>query len=194
MSDRRLGGLMLAAALTVLLPACATRTVTPGEPEPPPTTTAALQLPPRPAEVPIDDLDPCLVFTPQQRQDLGIDQEPRPSPPSSRSEVACTYAHSSSEPFFSYYVAPVPQEGADAWLTGRRNVAGVAIREVAGFGAVQTLLGGSDDDCSLTIDVAAGQSLDVMFLGDSAGSFTVDEMCERARLGAAAAMETLLAR
>lgn len=194
MPDRRLAGLLFAAVLVMLAPSCATRTVTPGESEPPPATTSAPQLPPRPQEIPIAGVDPCVVLTPPQRQELGIDQEPRASRPSSRSDAACTYAHSYSEPFFSYYIAPVPREGADAWLTGRRNVAGLEILDVAGFGAVQTLLGGSDDDCSLSIDVAEGQSLDVMFLGDSSGAFTVDEMCDRARKGAQAAMETLLAR
>lgn len=200
MPDRRLGGLLFATLLVMLVPSCATRTVTPGETVPPgeqersPTTAPAPQLPPRPQEVPVAGVDPCVVLTPQQRQELGIDQEPRASRPSSRSDTACTYAHGYSEPFFSYYIAPVPREGAGAWLTGSRNVQGVEIVDVAGFGAVQTLLSGSDDDCSLSVDVAEGQSLDVMFLGDSSGSFTVDEMCERARKGAQAAMETLLAR
>lgn len=173
---------------------CATRTVTPGEPaQPPPPATSAPQLPPRPQELRIDGVDPCTLLDPQQRRRLGVDSEPRAGGGSSRGEPACSYSHLSSEPFYSVNVATVPFEGAQVWLSGTRNV-DARIVDIAGFGAVTTRVKGDNSDCSVIVDVAEGQSVDVLFTGDSAGSFTSDEMCEQARLAAEAATKTLLAR
>lgn len=173
---------------------CATRTVTPGEPaQPPPPATSAPQLPPRPQELRIDGVDPCTLLDPRQRQRLGVDGEPRAGGGSSRGEPACSYRHLSAEPFYSVNIATVPFEGAQVWLSGTRNVE-ARIIEVAGFGAVTTRVTGGHSDCSVIVDVAEGQSLDVLFTGDGAGSFTSDEMCEKARLAAETATRTLLAR
>lgn len=173
---------------------CATRTVTPGEPaQPPPPATSAPQLPPRPQELRIDGVDPCTLLDPQQRRRLGVDSEPRAGGGSSRGEPACSYSHLSSEPFYSINVATVPFEGAQVWLSGTRNV-DARILDVAGFGAVQTRVAGDDSDCSVLVDVAEGQTVDVLFTGDGAGSFPSDEMCARARQAAEAATMTLLAR
>lgn len=138
-------------------------------------------------------MDPCTLLDPRQRQRLGVDGEPRAGGGSSRGEPACSYRHLSAEPFYSVNIATVPFEGAQVWLSGTRNVE-ARIIEVAGFGAVTTRVTGGHSDCSVIVDVAEGQSLDVLFTGDGAGSFTSDEMCEKARLAAETATRTLLAR
>lgn len=179
----------------VLATGCGTQTVTPGGgTEPAPTASGSEpQLPPRPREVRVDNVDPCTLITPDQQQQLGIDSTPRPGGGSSRGEPACSFGHAKSEPFFSFNLVTVPFEGAEAWLTRSGEV---RIVDVAGFGAVETASGatGAAGDCIVSVDIADGQYLGVLFVGDGAGSFTPDEMCERARLAAAAATRTLLAR
>ncbi|HEX2299053.1 MAG TPA: DUF3558 domain-containing protein [Pseudonocardiaceae bacterium] len=194
MPERPFRFVVLALVLGAFAAGCATRTVTPGEPDQPaPSATSAPQLPPRPQELRIDGVDPCTLLDPHQRQQLGVDGEPRPGGGSSRGEPACSYDHLSAEPFYGVNIATVPFEGAQVWLNGTRNV-DTQIIDVAGFGAVTTRAKGDDSDCSVIVDVAEGQSMDVLFTGDSAGSFTPDEMCEKARLAAEAATRTLLAR
>lgn len=195
MPERLFRVAVLALALGAPAAGCATGTMTPGEPAqpPPPPATSAPQLPPRPQELRIDGVDPCTLLDPSQRQRLGVDGEPRAGGGSSRGEPACSYDHEGSEPFYGFNIATVPFEGVQVWLSGRRNV-DVEIIDVAGFGAVTTRLKGDDRDCSVIVDVAEGQSMDVLFTGDAAGSFTPEEMCEKARLAAEAATRTLLAR
>lgn len=194
-SDRRVAATLVAvtlvAALGMLAAGCATQTATPGEPDEPPPATSAPRLPPRPAEIRIDEVDPCTLLSPQQQQQLGIDRPPDPGGGSGRGEPACSYNHLLSEPFHSFNVVTVPFEGAEAWLTRGEDR---RIIDVAGFGAVETRTAGALGSCTVIVDIAEGQSLGVLFTGDGEGSFTGDEMCDKARQAATAATETVLAR
>lgn len=142
----------------------------------------------------MDGVDPCVdMLTAAQQQELGIDRPPRPIGSDKRGSPACTYPRSYSEPFYSYWFAPVTGEGAEAWVVESR-VIDKRVVEVAGFGAVEhSLLGELDTDCVVSVDVAPGQSLDVAFTA-SLDNFPYEEMCERARVAATAALETLSAR
>lgn len=177
---------------------CVTTTVTPGEPNRTLSSAAAApQLPPRPAELRIDEVDPCTLLDPQQRQALGVDSPPRPGTGSSRGEPACHYDHEQSEPFYGFLMAVLPFEGAQVWLTGDRAAEARMIDPVAGYGAVEVRSPGGAaavTDCSVIVDVAAGQSLDAYFESGASRAFTQDEQCARARQAAEAAMATLLAR
>jgi hypothetical protein len=65
----------------------------------------------------------------------------------------------------------------------------------AGFPAVESRLGATGDanlSCFVNVDVADGQSLEVQSLLNSTEAFTSDEMCEKTRQVAEAAMVTLL--
>lgn len=153
----------------------------------------AVQLPPRPSEQRVDAIDPCLVLTGQQQRDLAIDRPPLAFERGPRQETQCAFRNGYTYPYYEYIIGIVTTEGADAWLTERRTV-DVRTLEVAGFGAVETrILGDNDFDCMISVDVADGQSLDVSFVSGFDG-FTEWELCERARIGAEAAMATLLAR
>lgn len=97
------------AAVGMTAAGCAATTVTPGEPGSPPSpVTAAPQLPPRPAELRVDEVDPRTLLNPQQQQELGIDSPPRPGTGSSRGEPACHYDHEQPEPFYGYLMAVLP--------------------------------------------------------------------------------------
>lgn len=195
----RAGVLAVAAVATATAAGagCAATTVTPGEPNrPAPPAAAAAQLPPRPAELRVDEVDPCTLLTPQQQQALGIDSSPRPGTGSSRGEPACHFDHGQSEPFYGFLIAVLPFEGAQAWLTGSRAAEARVLDPVAGFGAVEVRSpdgAAAVTDCSVIVDVAAGQSLDAYFESGASGAFTQDEQCAKARQAAEAATRTLLA-
>lgn len=150
-------------------------------------------LPPRPELVRLDRVDPCLVFTEQQQREFAFDRPTETLPPGPRDEQQCVYGHSFSSPIYDYVVGLVTTEGAETWLAGTRIV-DVRPMQVAGFGAVEVrTVGDADFDCVVTVDVADGQSLDVAFVSGE-DEFSEDDLCERARVGAEAAMATLLTR
>lgn len=142
----------------------------------------------------MDTVDPCKdVLTTDQQTALGINRSPQPFGADRRGSPGCAYPHGYSEPFYEYWFAPVTAEGAEAWVVTSRTI-DKRVVEVAGFGAVEhTLLGEPDSDCVVSVDVAPGQSLDVAFAASSQ-NFTSEQMCERARVAAEAAIATLSAR
>lgn len=142
----------------------------------------------------MDGVDPCSdVLTTAQQAQLGINRGPQSFGADRRGSPGCSYRHGYTEPFYDYWFAPVTAEGAEAWVISNR-VVDKRVVEVAGFGAVEhTLLGEPDSDCVVSVDVAPGQSLDVAFAASSS-NFTSEQMCERARVAAEAAIATLSAR
>lgn len=196
MPDRIRSVALAGAAMLGGLVGCTGDGTANGSPQPVPSspTSSAPQLAPRPAEVRIDGLDPCTVLTPEQQANLGFDREPRVGIPDPNGNTTCNYSRD-AEPGYGITLTPVPQEGAEVWLDGTRNV-DVAVLDVMGFAAVETRLAGSFETgpfCNIVVDVADGQSLDVQFTELSEFN-TQDQNCEQALQAAEAAMQTLLAR
>lgn len=196
MSERRLLPLALVIGTVVLTGCGVGGTATPSSsPATSPASTAAL--PARPKAISIDTLDPCTVLTTGQQQQLQLDQQPErngPGQADKNGNRGCTFFKVGSSPRFTYLVTPVPQEGAEVWLKGERNV---LVKQVAaaGFGAVETRIGDTaTSSCNVVIDVAPGQSLDVQFGLKTVGAMTTDQVCGKAREGAELIMQTLSAR
>lgn len=186
------------ATIVAVSPACSTNSSSSGDI---PTsssdgtpTASTSPFPPRPREISMNGVDPCTdVLTEAQQREFGLNRPPRSIGSDERGSPACLYPHSYSEPYYDYFFAPVTSEGAEAWVTSDRIIDKRVI-EVAGFGAVEhTLLGGPDSDCTVSVDVASGQSFDVSF-GGSSSDFSSEQMCERAQAATVAALETLSAR
>lgn len=137
------------------------------------------------------------MLTAPQQQQLGLDQPPQrngPDQADKNGNRGCTFYKFGSTPRFTYLVTAVPQEGAEVWLKGERNVQ-VKQVTVGGFGAVETRLGNTaTSSCNVVVDVAPGQSLDVQFGLKTVGAMTTDQVCEKAREGAELMMQTLSAR
>jgi hypothetical protein len=158
----------------------------------PPTSDAdpTVTIPPRPADLPLDDVEPCSLFTKAQLADLGIDQEPEKGTGDSQLKgPTCTIEVSGHEPFYSYTAQLVTDFGVDAWLTGERNVDAWLV-SVGGYPAVDFKTKGVDDqECFTTVDVAEGQQLlvDVSPLED------VDyrKLCPMSEKAAGMALQTL---
>ncbi|MGO1053062.1 DUF3558 domain-containing protein [Crossiella sp. CA198] len=185
---------MLVASL--LLAGCTTTgTATPG-PSSTTATTSAAALPQRPKDIPVAGLDPCQALTSDQQRQLEVDEKPRLSGPDQvdhHGNRSCAFSKAEKAPRFTFRVALVPQEGADVWLKGERNV---KVKQVAaaGFGAVETRVTDNAPTCHVVVDVAPGQSLDVMGTAVTQGVFTTDQTCEKTRVAAEMVMQTLSAR
>jgi hypothetical protein len=162
----------------------------------------AASLPPRPKDLKIDGIDPCILLTKPQQQQLGLDRDPRPDNANDTKEIdrfgnrGCSFDKTASEPRYGYLIVPVPQEGADAWLTQKRNATAKPV-DAEGYGALELHLplppGRTEQGpfCEVVVDVAQGQSLTVQFSQITRGAFSHDQLCERARQGAGLAVQTL---
>lgn len=155
-----------------------------GEPEP------TVAIPARPGDLPLDDVEPCSLFTKSQLTQLGIDREPRAG--SNKGQLkgpTCTIEIAGREPFYNYTAQLVTDFGIDTWLTGTRNVDAWLV-SVGGYAAVDFKTKGVDDqECFTTVDVAEGQQLlvDVSPLDD------VDyrKLCPMSERVAGMALQTL---
>ncbi|HEY7597435.1 MAG TPA: DUF3558 domain-containing protein, partial [Actinophytocola sp.] len=119
-----------------------------------------VEIPPRPADLPLEDVEPCSLFTKPQLTQLGIDKEPESGEGDGQLKgPTCTIEISSTEPFYSFTAQLITDQGIEPWLTGKRNVDAWLV-SVAGYPAVDFKTKGVDDqECFTTVDVAEGQQL-----------------------------------
>lgn len=190
------------AVSLALLAAAATACSTPegGSPVPgdpgarttsPRTTTAEpdVQLPARPAALPITGVNPCDLLTEAQRATLNV---VRARETKEDTEAECSFTVETESRNIDVRVVADTREGADAWLKGDRNV-DAETTTVDGFGAARFWLKGtSGSDCTTAIDVADGQNLQVGLLIPGQ-QWTRDKLCETTDRFAAAALATLRA-
>jgi hypothetical protein len=154
-----------------------------------------VEIPPRPADLPLDKVKPCTLFTKAQLAQLKITDPPSPKT-SGGYFVApgCDLEIATLETFRSYEILTVTQEGIEPWLTGKRNVE-AKLSEVAGYPAATYWLLGAHgtqaQDCATAVDVADGQELMVTADNDADRSFTLDQLCQMAETAAGMAMQTL---
>jgi hypothetical protein len=185
-------GVRGAVVVLVLLLLAGCTTVT-GQAEP---AAPASSAPARPREVRIDGVDPCSLLTEQQRAELGLDAQPRrdigPLPPYPGSDIPLCLFGGFRPRSVSLGVATVTTTGIELFRSGGL-VADIRPIEVQRFPALVAIAPRNNDFCSVVIDVAAGQALDVNFRldGRDAGA-PVDSLCEDAERAAGAVMNTLL--
>jgi len=149
-------------------------------------------LPARPREIRLDGLDPCRLLTAEQQRRLNPDQPPTAN--YGDRGPSCQWGRGFTEPREGYLVRLRTNLGADQALAGPP---GVRVVSVAGFGAVETFGQPADPDrtCILAIDVADGQSVDVLY--DYTGkALPINRAlaCQRAATAADLVMQTLLAQ
>jgi hypothetical protein len=183
----------LVLLLAALLVAGCTTTVA-GTPSP----SRGLGLPPRPREVRLDGIDPCSLLTPEQRAALNLDGTPR----FSRSHVelfrgdvpSCTITSFTLDPPpTTVSISVVTTVGIERW-SDRSLAADVRPTSVAGFPAVLAIPTRFTDFCSIEVDVADGQLLDIQFAAGGPQPIPQHELCRRGHGAAVLVMSTLLAR
>lgn len=163
----------------------------------PPATPSTPAPPPRPREVRLDGVDPCSLLTPQQRAGLGVEGTPRPAESYVelfRGNVPSCTMIGFRPAAFGLGVSTVTSVGIERWRQGDL-AAQVQPTSVAGFPAVIAMPTRYTTYCSVDVDVAAGQLLDVQF-SDGGGKPPISqpELCQRAQQVAESTMITLLAR
>jgi hypothetical protein len=163
---------------------------------PPSAAPSTIVLPPRPRAVPLDGVDPCSLLTEEQRAELGLDEQVTRSNLSSvlfRGEVP-TCTTESHEPGGLLAVGTSTTAGIEIFTAG--DLAAV-IRPVSamGFPAVVAAPTRFTDYCSVEVDVAPGQMIDVQF-GDDGLEPVIPQpqLCSRAQAIASEVMDTLLQR
>ena len=188
----RFPSLLVAAAAVVaaLLAGCTTEVA--GTPSAP----TGLLLPPRPREVRLDGVDPCSLLSPAQRAGLGITSEPHNSnsyvAPFGGNVATCTM-HGSGPSSMILGIGTVITVGIERWRDPTLQ-ADVRPTAVADFPAVVALPTQSRSYCSVEVDVASGQLLDVQALIGDEPALPQGDLCAGAQRSASEMMTTLLAR
>jgi Protein of unknown function (DUF3558) len=196
--------LLTALAVLVSVSACTTsqagapRATQSGTQAPPSTTSGEASLPPRPASLPLDGVDPCVLITEQQRAAFAIDQPPRPNAGSSgplKDAPGCSYSTSAgSANDYGFLIIASTTIGLAEYMTMTKSNPGHRMTEVSGFPAVRYELpaGSGNDACFIDVDVADGQLLNVQF-GQVASTkpLPMETLCDKAAEVAEAALITL---
>lgn len=193
---RRVAVVLVGVLVCGALAGCLRETV--GAGTAPVTEAAATEvpLPPRPRDIDIRDVDPCALLTESQRAELGLDAEPaydvQVSPLFEGPEPACTIGGSDPREVAVGVALPYDGLGVDAFAASRVR-AEVTPIDVQGMPAVLARPSEALMLCSVVIDLAPGQALNVQYR-DGGGRPPVpqDELCAGAATVADAALGTLL--
>jgi hypothetical protein len=163
-----------------------------------PPATATSAPPPRPREVRLDGIDPCSLLTAEQRADLGLTSDPHPGTISAsalyRGDVPICTINGFGRQASVVGVGVVTTAGIDLWTDPAIDAA-VTPTMVGPFPAVTLRPRRFTDYCSVDVDVAQGQLVDIQ-VGDGGSSPPIgqQDLCTRAHQTASAAVRTLLAR
>jgi hypothetical protein len=175
----------------MLLAGCTTIS---GQAEPAAPSTSS---PPRPQEVRIDGVDPCSLLTEEQRAELGLDGRPvidsRQTSLYPGGDVpSCTVRGFEPRAVWTA-VSLVASTGIERYAADDLLV-DVRPAEVRGFPALTAKPQRFTEWCSVIVDVAPGQLIDVHF-ADGGGTPPVpqEQLCDDAAVVADRVMDTLMA-
>ncbi|NMH99844.1 DUF3558 family protein [Pseudonocardia acidicola] len=156
---------------------------------------SGIMLPPRPRELGLDGVDPCSVLSARQRAGLGLDGRPVAGRTGALFGAASSCTIGGSEPReVSAGLAVVTDRGIDVITAAGSVTDELTVITVAGFPAVLARPTRLRDFCSVEVDVAAGQLLDVQFAqGTRDQPIPQDQLCRDAEQVAEAALTSLLA-
>jgi Protein of unknown function (DUF3558) len=168
-----------------------------GPSEPVSAESTTLSLPARPRDLRIDGVDPCSLLTEQQRAELGLDGEPlsstKPSVLFGGDETTCL-VRGFAPRAVTVSIGLVTSSGIELF-TSNELEADVTKHEVEGFPAVVAVPRRFHDFCSVFIDVAPGNMLDVQYAdGGRQPPVPQEQLCGGATQTANAAMQNLLQR
>lgn len=154
----------------------------------------AAQLPQRPADLPLEDVDLCEVFSQVDLDSLKITSVPRAAPP--EDGPTCVFDADGAEPMHSYHVRAVPAD-LEEWITGARkkNSMTTEPKNIGGYPALTNYRAAGDPaDCETLVGVARGQTLAVQTFAITRGKLTQPQLCEMSAHAADVALQSLKAR
>jgi hypothetical protein len=190
------GGAVLAVLVAVLASACS-------GPSAPPTSAegrpdGVVELPPRPREVRLDGVDPCSLLTGEQRVALGLDARPvfsqAPVGLYPGGDVPACDIRGFEPRAVAVGISLVTTVGAERFTSGEL-AAEIRPLTVDGFPAVVAVPTRLTNYCTVILDVAVGQLVDVQFRdGGRRPPIPQGQLCRDAETVAAEVMSTLLNR
>jgi hypothetical protein len=159
---------------------------------------SASSLPPRPAELRLDNINPCTLLSDADRGQLKINKGELSYDGDSTHYAVCQWSNFPATlgvPDMRYLARLQTHQGADYALgstTGHRLV------QLDGFTGVQTTSDGQDPErhCILLVDVAPGQSLWVQYanIGGDYQGLTHEQSCQFAQAFGEDLMQNLRAQ
>jgi hypothetical protein len=156
----------------------------------PATGPTGSKLPPRPSEINVDGLNPCMLLTADQLDRLDVSGGTF-KPADRRGPDSCSWDRSTAEDGFHSYLV-----GVDATVGAELSLVPFAVVvTVAGFPAVLThnQYRSYETQCIVVLDVAPGQTVQVNY--DYNGPrlpLTREETCGKAQQAAEMVMENLI--
>lgn len=191
----------LLGLIVTALAACQGGGIDPGTP--PATTTATpeatgIALPPRPRDIRIDGVDPCSLLTEEQRARLGLDGPVTRTSISTRlygrDSAVCGVSGSRPRDIFVGIVL-VTTVGIERYTTGELLVQ-IQPADIQGFPAL-VVIGEhfEDNSCSVVVDVASGQLVDVHYSDAGPEPYpSRHQLCESAKTAAREVVASLMER
>ena len=160
-----------------------------------PSTTPSI--PPRPAELKLDAVNPCSLLTTDQLKQLKVNRtrERANGTTTYKGAKECVLNVTEQEPYYDYVISAVTTEGIAPWLSGKRNV-DVELVSVGGYAAARYDIRGegpTSSDCTTSIDVADGQQLMVSMSPISLKVFSQEQICQMSEQAAGLVLTTLQA-
>jgi hypothetical protein len=156
------------------------------------TSSSSVDIPPPPKDLSLEGLDPCTLFSDQQRAQLGVDRA-RPIVGDGtiyKDMKECSLDKISAEPFYGYDVVAVTNVDVSYWINQPHN-ADVTLISIGGYPAAEfKTMGTQDADCAVALGVAKNQHLHVEFV-PVGGDVKQDELCRRSEQAAEMALQTL---
>lgn len=160
------------------------------------TATTTSGFPPPPREIPLDDVNPCQLWTTDQLRSFGINDGPVEGDPSPNGfgGTSCFYfGPREAKPRVVYSAHTYPRSGL-AEAERYRGPGTVSARvEVARFPAFQQQSSEGDSACDVIIGPAAGQHLTVS-VTVTPNELSMDEFCALSMTAAIMAVENLQAQ
>lgn len=151
------------------------------------------ELPHRPRELPLDNVDPCSLLTSNQRANLGLN-EPNPRFSTNPVEIfggpSCSFFGSNPRNIGVSFTLTT-NNGIEALTQPGAVLSEVIPTTVLEFPAVILREPSLPPDCLLIVDVAQGQFLNIFYTDNDLPSVPVDQMCAAAKDAAAQALLTL---
>ncbi|PXY34587.1 DUF3558 domain-containing protein [Prauserella sp. PE36] len=149
----------------------------------------------RPAELPLDGVDPCALFTDAQLDQLKVNSEPR-TDPEGRDGPTCSLDVDLTAPYYSFYVEAITDADVQEWVDGERENSSMITErtDIEGFPALTHYANSSSpSDCETLVGVAEGQTLRTQLYPTDPSEFTQARMCDLAAQAATLAVQTLQA-
>lgn len=163
----------------------------------PPAAEGTPSFPPRTREIRLDGLNPCKVWTPKQRTELGLRDEPTPDSPSPfpLGGVDCAwYTPREVEPELLYTVLARPGKDLAVFWGDDTTRVTETVAEVVRFPAIrETTPQGSRDACLFHIGTAEDHVLTID-LAIFPNEYTVEDACALTLTAAEMAIATLQAQ